>query len=222
MKQLLGLAVLFVVVGIVGSLYRYTLEQPNDLSGGAGNCTFDAKVCPDGTAVGRQGNDCSFAACPLPNYELPSLGLSFVIPSGYVENQQAGTGGAGAATSFEKTSLTPQVPHVISIRTYPIAEGQTAEEIMIANTTYDTSGNQVVSMDEFTAVTVNGRTFQSITADRFEAQVHTVYYLVRATDVLRFDLYERDVMEWTNPELVINDLPEHQALRRLLSSLQTL
>ncbi len=27
-------------------------------------CTLDAKVCPDGTAVGRTGPNCEFAACP--------------------------------------------------------------------------------------------------------------------------------------------------------------
>jgi hypothetical protein len=27
-------------------------------------CTMDAKICPDGSAVGRQGPDCAFAPCP--------------------------------------------------------------------------------------------------------------------------------------------------------------
>lgn len=27
-------------------------------------CTLDAKVCPDGSAVGRTGPDCAFAPCP--------------------------------------------------------------------------------------------------------------------------------------------------------------
>jgi len=27
-------------------------------------CTEEAKVCPDGSAVGRTGPDCAFAACP--------------------------------------------------------------------------------------------------------------------------------------------------------------
>jgi hypothetical protein len=29
-------------------------------------CDADAKICPDGTAVGRQGPNCEFAACPSP------------------------------------------------------------------------------------------------------------------------------------------------------------
>ncbi len=27
-------------------------------------CTMDAKMCPDGTYVGRQGPKCEFSACP--------------------------------------------------------------------------------------------------------------------------------------------------------------
>ncbi len=27
-------------------------------------CTQDAKICPDGTAVGREGSNCEFAPCP--------------------------------------------------------------------------------------------------------------------------------------------------------------
>jgi hypothetical protein len=29
-------------------------------------CTLDAKICPDGSAVGRIGPNCEFAACPVP------------------------------------------------------------------------------------------------------------------------------------------------------------
>ncbi len=33
-------------------------------------CTEEAKVCPDGRSVGRQGPTCEFAPCPTPNYTL--------------------------------------------------------------------------------------------------------------------------------------------------------
>ncbi|MEY2665452.1 MAG: hypothetical protein RLZZ480_557 [Candidatus Parcubacteria bacterium] len=34
-------------------------------------CTLDAKVCPDGTAVGRSGPNCEFAACPSEPTKVP-------------------------------------------------------------------------------------------------------------------------------------------------------
>jgi len=36
-------------------------------------CTLDAKVCPDGTAVGRVAPDCEFAPCPVAPAKTPQL-----------------------------------------------------------------------------------------------------------------------------------------------------
>jgi len=36
-------------------------------------CTTDAKVCPDGSSVGREGSNCEFAACPLGSMAPPAL-----------------------------------------------------------------------------------------------------------------------------------------------------
>lgn len=33
-------------------------------------CTEEAKICPDGSAVGRQGQNCEFAPCPDANFTL--------------------------------------------------------------------------------------------------------------------------------------------------------
>ena len=35
-------------------------------------CTTEAKICPDGSAVGRQGPNCEFAPCPQSNSTLPA------------------------------------------------------------------------------------------------------------------------------------------------------
>ena len=49
-------------------------------------CTMEAKICPDGSAVGRSGPNCEFAACPLvvanPGWLTTSTegGLSFQYP----------------------------------------------------------------------------------------------------------------------------------------------
>ena len=36
------------------------------VSGSPRACTLEAKICPDGTAVGRVGPNCEFAPCPTP------------------------------------------------------------------------------------------------------------------------------------------------------------
>ena len=43
---------------------RTNLDTPSTESGDQVLCTMDAKVCPDGSSVGRQGPDCEFSACP--------------------------------------------------------------------------------------------------------------------------------------------------------------
>lgn len=35
-------------------------------TGGGVACTMEAKICPDGSAVGRTGPNCAFAECPTP------------------------------------------------------------------------------------------------------------------------------------------------------------
>lgn len=43
-------------------------DQGNQGGSGSGGqivaCTMDAKICPDGTAVGRSGPNCEFSPCP--------------------------------------------------------------------------------------------------------------------------------------------------------------
>ncbi|MFH0829156.1 MAG: hypothetical protein V1907_03165 [Candidatus Kerfeldbacteria bacterium] len=65
-----GIAALPIVVIILAVLalgvtgyFVYNTAKGN-LTNTAVSCTTEAKICPDGTAVGRTGPDCEFAACP--------------------------------------------------------------------------------------------------------------------------------------------------------------
>jgi hypothetical protein len=220
MRSLAFGIVLILVLGIGSFMYRNVMERPYATAPTAGMCSREARICPDGTSVGRTGPGCTFAQCAFPNIELSSLGIGFALPAGYAENKNAPTPGDDLVAAYEKVSLTPSVPHVIVIRRYAIPEGKTANDVMLAQTSYDTSGEPVKSMSEFKQASIGDKTFTVLTVDRFEAQVHTVYYLPRAADVLRFEVLERDVTNWTEPSLVVTDLPEHQALRRMLETLQ--
>lgn len=55
-------------------------------------CTADAKICPDGSAVGRTGPNCEFAACPQANATIPPA-----PPANY--------------TLYGKVTLAPICPH---------------------------------------------------------------------------------------------------------------
>jgi len=229
MKQLFFFVVLLVILGIAGFLYRSTMEAPLHDTNTSGNtaaaCPDDAKVCPDGSSVGRSGPSCTFAACPLPNVELPQLGIGFVLPATFTANVDAAAS-AGANDSlvaaYEKSAIanaTSTQPDSIVVRRYPIPAGKDANAVMLSHTMYESSGMQPSSMDAFTPVIINGKTYQTITVERFEAQVHVLYYLPRDTDVLRFEATEHNVNNWTDANLDVRALPTIAALEKMLSTL---
>ena len=69
-KLLLAGIVLIVVLGLGGFLYRNMLEHPPSPTQTV--CTLEAKICPDGTTVGRTGPSCEFSPCPPPNVSIDS------------------------------------------------------------------------------------------------------------------------------------------------------
>ena len=57
--------ILLTILAYLGIQKWYpTSSTPTNNDTGAVACTEEAKICPDGTAVGRQGPNCEFAACP--------------------------------------------------------------------------------------------------------------------------------------------------------------
>lgn len=60
-------AIVIAVIILAGTIIIQTRQakapKEND-SGEKINCTMDAKVCPDGSSVGRSGPDCEFEPCP--------------------------------------------------------------------------------------------------------------------------------------------------------------
>lgn len=57
---LISIIVLVLLAGSVGAYFLYKTSQPKITA-----CTMEAKLCPDGSAVGRTGPNCEFAACPV-------------------------------------------------------------------------------------------------------------------------------------------------------------
>ena len=57
--------IIMVILIAAGGAYWY-FSGTNQINRGGGNiaCTMEAKLCPDGSYVGRTGPNCEFAACP--------------------------------------------------------------------------------------------------------------------------------------------------------------
>ena len=218
MKQLLALTALLVVFGIAGFAYRAALERTRGVPAVA--CTMEAKMCPDGTSVGRAGPQCAFAPCAAPNVSVDTVGVVFVLPAGYSASVDALKNDDTLRAVYEKTASS-SVPHLIMIRSFPLKDGESGEASILAHTIYGPSGNAPKSIKEFKKVVLHGKSFYTVLLERFEGQVQTAYYLVRAHDVLSFEVLERDVNNWMESSLVVSALKEHQALEALLISLES-
>lgn len=219
MKGLFAGIVFIIVIGVAGFFYRNSFEHPVVAVSQPVACPDDAKLCPDGTSVGRSGQNCALIACSLPNAEDATSNLAFVIPTGYVANAGAIGSDESLRAVFDKPSK-GEVPHSIVIRRYSIETGKTATSTILSHTMYEPSGNTPKSINEFKKKIINNRTFLCVTLERFEGQIHTACYLPRASDVLKFEVLEKDV-DWTNPALNADMLPEHTAFYKMLGTIQT-
>lgn len=218
MKQLLGGAVLIVLVGIVGFLYRNTVERPG-MAGPEVACTQEARICPDGSSVGRQGPSCDFAACAFPNVEIAGTGIAYAVPAGYAPNPDAYDGDGSLVAGYRKP-VGQADQHAIAVRSYPIPEGQDAERVILAHTRYQPADEAASDFSRFETVTVAGTAFRTTVIERFEGMAMSSYFLARENDVLRFDVIEQGVTGWMEPSLDVRQLPEHRALEGLLRTLQ--
>lgn len=54
----------FLILFVTGYYYGKSSNNPNTPTDGGVACTEEAKICPDGSAVGRSGPNCEFPDCP--------------------------------------------------------------------------------------------------------------------------------------------------------------
>jgi hypothetical protein len=133
MRQLLytmgmkRVAIFVGVLAVIGAaaylVSEYKSIEPSDTVPQSWECNADAKVCPDGSSVGRTGRECQFAACPDPNAMSATLttymdgkatGLNVTIqPRELVSDSRCpkGVGCAWIGTVEVRAALSTQVAH---------------------------------------------------------------------------------------------------------------
>ncbi|MBI2409974.1 hypothetical protein HYV30_02965 [Candidatus Kaiserbacteria bacterium] len=207
-KFLYGLALAVVIVA-VGLLYRYVVERPPEQVA----CPLDAKVCPDGTAVGRTGLSCTFPVCPPPNTSLSDIGVAFAIPAGFSPGEATDPATVAAYDNFASSTSAS-----IVIRRYSVNASSTPLDVIRQTAIGGASGEPLPST-AFSSEVIGNYRFTVAAIGRFEGVIDTAYYFARNKDVLRFDAIDRGA-DWTNPSLGVSKLPAHASLRALLSTLQ--
>jgi hypothetical protein len=212
MKSLFLGVVFIIVIGVGGLVYRNAVEHPNRPIA----CPVDAKICPDGTAVARTGLSCTFPACPPPNVTLSELGITFAVPPGFVA---VSIPDASDIVAYEIPAKGAAVsPATIVVHRYVIDPSATALET-IKKTAIGATSEMPVPTTAFSSTELGQYRFTVVNIERFEGVINTAYYLARNNDVLRFDAIDRNVANWTDPNLDVSVLSADAALRKMLSTM---
>jgi putative hemolysin len=76
----LGVAILIFIAVIITGIFYFFIQKEDSFFAPVGSikpvennpqaCTEEAKICPDGSAVGRTGKNCEFATCPNNNSQM--------------------------------------------------------------------------------------------------------------------------------------------------------
>lgn len=212
MKSLLLGIVFIVVIGVGGLVYRNAIEH----SFRPIACPLDALLCPDGTAVARQGLSCTFPACPSPNVSFANVDIAFVVPTGFTP---APLPDSASVVAYEMSTAPLADGDAIVVRSYNIPASSTALAT-IQQTAIGGASGVPVSATSFTSTVLGTYRFTVVSIERFEGVIDTAYYLARAADVLRFDAIDRGVTNWMDTNLETSTLPAHAALQKLLATLQ--
>lgn len=85
--------VIIIIALLIGSLTYYSSRNKSELNvpGQPVSCTMEARQCPDGSSVGRGGQQCQFAACPPVGVSLGEefkVGNTTITPLTIVEDSR--------------------------------------------------------------------------------------------------------------------------------------
>lgn len=93
-KTILKIGGILLILGAGYFVWPMFLNQPSRVA-----CTMEAKLCPDGSSVGRTGPNCEFTACPgyvsQLEYKNSEYGFSVALPDsweGYTVSSSTWTG----------------------------------------------------------------------------------------------------------------------------------
>lgn len=126
---LIGLAILL-LAGVLYLFWVRYLKQPGMVA-----CTQEAKICPDGSSVGRVGPNCDFAPCP----EVTNLGWKTFVD--------------------DKTGTSFQYPE--SLSTVYIETVDWPPKIMVSSEPFNCveGGSEVMQSGQISNQVINSRTY---------------------------------------------------------------
>ncbi len=184
-KELFAGIVLVFLLGVVGFLYRLSIDSSYK---GVSVCSFDTKTCPDGSFVGKIGPICSFSPCLPPNVELLS-GESFVLPTGYLSVATSTFNDKYIIAAYEKTvkGVASTTQDIIKISKYIVPNSGIADAAILKNTVYIQSKKHPNSINDFFEIKIEGNIFYKIGLGKVSSTTYESYFTVNKKTIYRFD-----------------------------------
>lgn len=99
MKIILTIIILLILAGVGSFVYQYYFVSESSDESVA--CTMEAKLCPDGSYVGRVAPSCEFEECPEPAEKADLIRVSNPKPNQEIENPLIIEGEAKGTWFFE-------------------------------------------------------------------------------------------------------------------------
>ncbi|MFZ2187127.1 MAG: Gmad2 immunoglobulin-like domain-containing protein [Candidatus Moraniibacteriota bacterium] len=98
MKKRVIIVIGIVCVGLIGMVGFAVFKRQSPEPVG---CTMEAKLCPDGSAVGRSGPECTFAPCPSVPIANENIRVTLPLPDDVVKSPLKIQGEARGLWYFE-------------------------------------------------------------------------------------------------------------------------
>lgn len=207
-EMLLGVA-LIILLGFGSFLYKNALQK-GPVTGAPVACTLDARICPDGSAVGRTGPTCEFEACSTDV-------VHYSAPAGFVDSLSLLSSVLPGRLAFY-TKEPGTISNVISISAFEMQEGETVEDILLREVTLSPSDMHPDSIEKFETVTVGDRDVYRIINERFEATVEVTYGIPLDGFVALVSLRDVSVEKWME-DFTMEEIEDLEVVEEVVKSI---
>tara|TARA_B100000745_G_scaffold254816_1_gene177404 strand:+ start:7272 stop:7898 length:627 start_codon:yes stop_codon:yes gene_type:complete len=205
MKELFLGVVLIILLGLGSFLYQNALRDRSAPEGPIA-CTLEARICPDGSAVGRTGPQCEFEACSTDP-------ISFTAPNGFIDTLPLLSSIVEGRLGFY--SKEPSViSNSISVHAFKTGD---KEQALLEKVTLTPSDLHPESLEDFEVVTIGEREAYRIVNERFEATVEVTYGIFLEDFLVLVALRDIAVENWME-DFDIEDLEDLQTVEEVVSS----
>jgi len=205
MKELMLGVVLVILLGLGSFVYQNALTDRNAPEGPIA-CTLEARICPDGSAVGRTGPLCEFEACSTDP-------ISYTAPEGFKDSLPLLSSIVEGRLGFY-TKEPSTISNNITIHAF---KTENPEQTLLEKVALTPSDLHPKSIEDFEIVTIGDRDVYRIVNERFEATVEVTYGIFLEDFLVLVSLRDIAVENWME-DFDINDLEDLQTVEDVVSS----